>query len=109
MAGLLLKILKAFLYPKACGSEVCDVQAAQNTQRQGAREIGERRRTYAVRRSETIERNEAYDRFQQPVASSLDGRQTRSTIHPSYERSRWRLETKRPWRLRRALRIYAAA
>jgi hypothetical protein len=35
----------------------------KKTQRQGARKIDERRRTYAVRCSEAIERNEAYEAF----------------------------------------------
>jgi hypothetical protein len=40
----------------------------KKAQRQGARKIDERRRTLSVRWSETIERNEAYEAFQQPVS-----------------------------------------
>jgi hypothetical protein len=39
------------------------LQAVKKAQRRGARRIDERRRTWPVRWSESIERNEAYESF----------------------------------------------
>jgi hypothetical protein len=40
-----------------------DCRLLKKTQRRGARKLDERRRTYTVRCSEAIERNEAYEAF----------------------------------------------
>jgi hypothetical protein len=43
--------------------ENCVAGCSKRSQRRGAQKIDERRRTYAVRCSEAIERNEAYEAF----------------------------------------------
>jgi hypothetical protein len=45
------------------GEQNFDCRLLKKPQRQGARKIDERRRTYELRRSEAIERNAAYEFF----------------------------------------------
>jgi len=52
---------RAGLPSRLMKTSVC--RLLKKTQRRGARKIDERRRTWAVRWSETIERNEAYEFF----------------------------------------------